>query len=105
MADITVRENPAENRFEITVDGALAGFTAYELRGETYALMHTEIGEEFGGQGLGSTLIRSTLDDLRGRGKQVLPYCPFVRKFMVKNPDYAELVPPSHRSIFGLKVA
>jgi hypothetical protein len=30
MADVEVRDNPAEQRFEAYVDGGLAGFTAYQ---------------------------------------------------------------------------
>jgi predicted GNAT family acetyltransferase len=94
MADIAVKENPDEERFEIAVDGELAGFTVYQERGNNYALLHTEIDDRYAGQGLGSILIRHTLDDLRSRGIGVLPYCPFVRAFLAKNRDYADLAKP-----------
>jgi uncharacterized protein len=64
--------------------------------------MHTEVAEKFGGRGLASALIRSALDTVRERGGQVLPYCPFVKAFIQKHPDYADLVPPARRAAFGL---
>ena len=66
---ITVTDNPGEHRFEIHVGGALAGFTEYRPpTGDRYAFVHTEIGEEFGGRGLASRLIKGALDEMRARG-------------------------------------
>ena len=97
-----VRENTAEQRFEIWVDGELAGFTTYEEHGSRLSFMHTEIDGRFGGRGLGSILIRETLDAVRARGGEVLPYCPFVKAFILKHPDYLDLVPVSRRATFDL---
>jgi predicted GNAT family acetyltransferase len=97
-----VDDNPARHRYEITADGELAGFTVYELRPDVIAFMHTEIGDEFGGRGLGSILIRCTLDDVRTRGLAVLPYCPFVRSWLERHNDYVDLVPADKRAQFGL---
>jgi uncharacterized protein len=97
-----VDDNPARHRYEITVGGDLAGFTVYELRPDVIAFMHTEIGDEWGGRGLGSTLVRCTLDDVRSRGLAVLPYCPFVRSWLERHEDYVDLVPANLRSEFGL---
>jgi hypothetical protein len=32
----------------------------------------------------------------------VLPYCPFVRGYIERHPDYLDLVPADRRSGFGL---
>jgi uncharacterized protein len=101
--ETAVSDNPARHRYEITADGELAGFTVYELRPEVIAFMHTEIGDEYGGRGLGSILIRCTLDDVRARGLSVLPYCPFVRSWLERHDDYVDLVPANQRAQFGLE--
>jgi uncharacterized Fe-S cluster protein YjdI len=44
----------------------LAGLTVYESRPGLIAFVHTEIGERYEGHGLGSTLVRAALDDVRG---------------------------------------
>jgi predicted GNAT family acetyltransferase len=97
-----VADNPALHRYEITADGEVAGFTVYELRPGIIAFMHTQIGEEWGGRGLGSILVRCALDDVRSRGLAVLPYCPFVRSWLERHEDYVDLVPAEHRAEFGL---
>jgi predicted GNAT family acetyltransferase len=98
-----VADNPARHRYEIAADDELAGFTVYEHRPGVLAFMHTEIGDEWEGRGLGSTLIRCTLDDVRSRGLAVLPYCPFVRSWLERHEDYVDLVPADQRAEFGLE--
>jgi predicted GNAT family acetyltransferase len=97
-----VADNPAHHRYDITVDEQVAGFTVYERRPGLIAFMHTEIGDEWEGHGLGSTLVRGALDDVRTQGLGVLPYCPFVRSWLERHEDYVDLVPPERRAMFGL---
>ncbi|PZF90628.1 GNAT family N-acetyltransferase [Micromonospora deserti] len=87
-----VEDNPAKNRFEILVDDALAGFTAYLPRGEVLVFTHTEVDPKFQNMGVGSALIRATLDQLRERGTRVVPRCPFVAAFIDRHPEYADMV-------------
>jgi len=101
--ETAVSDNRARHRYEITADGEVAGFTVYELRPDVIAFMHTEVGEQFEGRGIGSTLIRCTLDDVRTRGLSVLPYCPFVRSWLERHEDYVDLVPEAQRAEFGLE--
>jgi predicted GNAT family acetyltransferase len=89
-----VEENPARHRFEILVDGALAGFTAYVPRGEVLVFTHTEVDERYQGMGVGAALVQGTLDQIRDRGGRVVPKCPFVAAFIKRHPDYANLVLP-----------
>lgn len=97
-----VSDNPARHRYDITVDGDVAGFTVYEQRPGVIAFMHTEIGDEWGGKGVGSKLVRGALDDARSRGLEVLPYCPFVRSWIERHDDYVDLVPAEARAQFRL---
>ncbi|MEH1166090.1 GNAT family N-acetyltransferase [Micromonospora sp. CPCC 205539] len=88
-----VEDNPAKHRFEILVDDALAGFAAYLPRSpEVLVFTHTEVNPGFQGKGVGGTLIRNTLDQVRARGGQVVPQCPFMAAFINKHPEYADLV-------------
>lgn len=100
--DAQVRHNADESRYEIRVGGELAGFLEYTRHGEQADFTHTEIGDEFGGRGLGSELIREALDDARRREWKVLPYCKFVRAFIDKHREYADLVPAAQHERFGL---
>lgn len=90
-ADVTVRERPG--RFEILVDGALAGHTEYRDEGEQRIFPHTEIDPQHRGQGLASQLIRQALEATRATGRTVVPSCPAVAGFIAKNREFADLVP------------
>jgi predicted GNAT family acetyltransferase len=100
--DVQVRANTDESRYEISVDGTVAGFTQYALEGQRADFLHTQIDDEFEGRGLASQLIRGALDDARDRGWEVVPYCPFVTQFIGKHAEYRDLVPAEERERFGL---
>ena len=97
-----VADAPTLHRFEIHVGGDLAGFTVYRAEGDRYAFTHTEIDPRFSGGGLASILVRGALDEMRRRGIAVLPYCPFVRRYISRHPDYLDLVPSDARAEFDL---
>ncbi|TCB96000.1 N-acetyltransferase [Micromonospora zingiberis] len=87
-----VEENSAKHRYEILVDDALAGFTAYLPRGEVLVFTHTEVDPNFQNMGVGSALMRGTLDQVRAQGQRVVPQCPFMAAFIERHPEYADLV-------------
>jgi predicted GNAT family acetyltransferase len=99
---IVVADAPERERYEIYVDGELAGFTLYKTRPGIVAFIHTEVDKRFQGRGLGERLIAYELDDARKRGLAVLPFCPLVQSFIQSHPDYVDLVPESQREAFEL---
>jgi hypothetical protein len=102
MSEPVVTDHPEHGRFEIAVDGEVAGFAAYHSVGENLDFTHTQIDDRFEGRGLGSLLIRAALEATRERGMGVLPHCPFVRSYIERHPEFNELVPPLRRRQFGL---
>ena len=65
-ANVTVTNNPEQNRYEATVEsGVVAGFSAYEQREGLLIFTHTEVDDAFEGQGVGSELTRGALDHAR----------------------------------------
>jgi predicted GNAT family acetyltransferase len=90
--DARVEDNPDELRYELHVDGDLVGEIRYRRQEGALALVHTEIDPALEGQGLGAVLVRGALDDLRARGELVVPVCPYVRTFIRRHPEYADLV-------------
>jgi uncharacterized protein len=97
-----VVDDAAAHRFEIRVDGAVAGFAEYRRRGGSVAFTHTVVEDAFEGRGLGSVLARGALDAVRAEGSTVLPFCPFIRSWMQRHPEYTDLVPAARRAGFGL---
>jgi hypothetical protein len=102
MADVSVRLDESAHRFEILADGRVAGLLTYRPGARAWSLLHTEVDDRFAGHGLGSRLIGNALDLLSERGLGVLPYCPFVRRFIQTHPEYLDLVPAGRRAGFDL---
>ena len=100
--DVRVADNPEEGRFELFADEELAGSAYYRMEDGAIAFTHTEVDDAYEGHGLGSKLASAALDDARSRGLAVLPYCPFIRGYIERHPEYVDLVPENARSRFGL---
>ena len=94
---IEIADNAADRRFELTLDGQLAGFVVYRDQNGTRALVHTEVDPAFKGQGVGSKLAAGVLDQLRDRGEQIIPICPFITSYIRKHPEYVDVVAPEMR--------
>ena len=97
-----IKDNADKHRVEVWVDDQLAGFVEYHDHATTRAFLHTEIDPGFEGRGLASELIKDVLDEARSNGRQVLPYCPFVRSYIERHPEYVDLVAADKRDEFGL---
>jgi uncharacterized protein len=92
-----VTDNTASSRFELHVDGDLAGYVTYRLRGDVIDLLHTQVDPGYQGGGLASLLAQSVLDNARQRSLTVLPTCPYIRSWLRKHPSYLDLVPEERR--------
>ena len=97
-----VQDNPAENRYEVHVDGELAGFATYHLSGPRITLIHTEVDDAYEGQGIAKLLAEYVLDAARDSGLQVIPKCPFMSRYIRETREYVDLVPEKRRAEFGL---
>jgi predicted GNAT family acetyltransferase len=89
MGDII--DNKAQHRFELDVDGHLAT-EHYRRNGKVIVLVHTEVPPELSGKGVGSTLVKRVLDLVRAEGLKVVAQCPFVKGWIGKHPEYADLL-------------
>jgi predicted GNAT family acetyltransferase len=87
----TVRDNPAESRYELTVDGYLAA-AYYKSSDGVITFVHTEVPKELGGRGIGSQLVKGALDDVRAKNLKVVAQCPFVAGYIGKHADYSNLL-------------
>ncbi|WP_020415950.1 GNAT family N-acetyltransferase [Amycolatopsis sp. ATCC 39116] len=87
----TVQRNDSAQRYEITVDGDLAGFAAFADHDGRRIMYHTEIFDAFAGRGLGTTLVAGALADIRESGTRVVPVCPLVAAYLRKHPDQNDI--------------
>jgi predicted GNAT family acetyltransferase len=89
---VEVSDNVSEQRYEARVGPDLAGFIDYRRQPGVTALLHAEVDPAFEGRGVGSRLAAGALDEIRARGDSVIPACPFVRVYIERHPEYADLV-------------
>jgi predicted GNAT family acetyltransferase len=89
---VTVTDRPAELRYEIEVDGEVAGFLLYRREPGVLELVHTDVDPKWEGKGVGAALVQGALDDARVRRLKVRPFCPFVRAYLRRHPEYEDLV-------------
>ena len=100
MDDIEVADNSSRRRFELRLAGEVAAFSEYNAVKGALLFTHTEVLPAHEGQGLGSRLIAFALDEVRRRGLQAIPACPFVAAYIRKHPGYVDLVSESSRRAF-----
>lgn len=82
----------SRHRYEVVVDGKIAGYVTYVEQDGAVVLEHTRIKVAFEGRGLGAVLVAGVLADIRERGLSVVALCPFVASWMQRNPQFDDLV-------------
>ena len=90
--EMRVVDEPEARRYAAYLGDQLAGFVTYRVGPDRIVLIHTEIDPAWQGKGIGSRLAREVLDSIRGRGLPMTPRCPFIRSFVERHPEYADLV-------------
>ena len=89
MAEVV--NNKTQHRYELTVEGHLAA-TYYKISDGVITFVHTEVPPELGGKGVGSALVKGALDQVRADGLKVIAECPFVKAYIGKHSEYADLL-------------
>ena len=89
----SVRDDPQELRYQLLDDsGVMIGQIRYVLEPGAVVLVHTEVDPEFQGHGLAGELVQGAMNDLRERGLKMIPVCPYVRAWLRRHPEQADLV-------------
>ncbi|TBN58275.1 N-acetyltransferase [Glaciihabitans arcticus] len=89
----TVVHSPEVNQYQLQIDGERVGLIDYELDGDVIHLTHTEIDKSDRTRGLGSELVRETLDQIRDETSyRLVADCPFVAHFVGENTEYQALL-------------
>ncbi|HLS40350.1 MAG TPA: GNAT family N-acetyltransferase [Ornithinicoccus sp.] len=89
--EVTVEQNTERHRFEALVEGKVAGFITYRSTDDEVELQHTVVKPDYEGRGVGSLLVRTTLEQIQEAGKKVIPSCPFVRAYLDRHPEWDSL--------------
>jgi len=86
-----VRDNKAQSRFELDVQGGMA-FANYRLTPSAVIITHTETPRALRGRGIASELVKGVLRLIRADGRKVIAGCGFVVDYLQKHPEYEDIV-------------
>jgi predicted GNAT family acetyltransferase len=88
--------------YEATIGETTVAGVTYNLSGDDrIVLLAVSVFPEFRGRGISTELIRRVLDDVRAQDKTIANYCPVVRTFIERNPEYADLLDTEHSEAVG----
>jgi hypothetical protein len=88
---VPVRDNKAQSRFELDVDGGIA-FANYRLTPNAVIITHTETPRSLRGRGIASTLVEGALNLIRADGRKVIAGCSFVANYLRTHPEHQTMV-------------
>jgi uncharacterized protein len=96
---VETENDEADSRWEVKLDARVIAFVEYKTRPDRVTFIHTEVDPDFEGQGIGSRLARTVLDDAVAHGLRVTLYCPFIRSYVDRHPEYEQYIDaPKSRS-------
>ncbi len=90
--ELTITDVPEAGRYEARAGDRVLGQANYQRRGDQVVFTHTEVDPDAEGDGVGSSLVRGALDDVRAHGLRAVPRCSFVRAWIDRHPEYADLL-------------
>lgn len=91
--ELILRDDEENHRYVAELDGEVAAYAVYHLRkGSRYFFVHTVVEPAYEGRSIGSRLVRFALDDVRAKGAQIVPLCPFVAGWLERHVEYQDLV-------------
>lgn len=83
-----VVHRPEHLRYEVTIDGTVAGVVGYEDVGGVRILRHTVIHEAHEGRGLAGELVREAITQATADGAPFATTCPYITHWLTKNPEF-----------------
>ncbi|MFT4033710.1 MAG: GNAT family N-acetyltransferase [Siphonobacter sp.] len=92
LSKISLTNNQHLNQFEMEIEDQIALIAYHTIHSDTLALDHTEVPEQLQGKGIASALVEKTFHYLEEHNMKMLPYCPFIRTYLQRHPDWYRLV-------------
>lgn len=88
---VSVQHNDDASRFEAEVAGGLAHLD-YNRFNEGIVLAHTKVPKQSERQGVGGELVKAAVEWARSADMRVIATCPFVRAYLQRHPEMANVV-------------
>jgi uncharacterized protein len=90
--DLQMLNDVNHARYTAWIDGEEAATMPYRLVGGRMVLLTTTVREDLRGKGVAIEFIAHVLDDIRRSGLKVTIYCPIVRVFLDRFPQYVDVL-------------
>lgn len=87
--DLNIQHEPGKRYFAV-VEGGEAEAAYKEAADGTRSFDHTYVPDALRGKGVAEQLVRHALDDTVRSGHAFKAVCPYVKRFVQKNPQYQE---------------
>jgi uncharacterized protein len=97
MIDSPVINNESASQFELTADGEVA-VLAYQLAQRAIIFDHTGVPKKLEGRGIAKKLAAAGLEFAREKGLMVVPQCSFIADYIMRHPEYLDLVHEDYRA-------
>lgn len=92
MPKFKQQEHENVGKFILYDNGIKAGEIHYKRKdNETIIATHTEVEEQFQGQGFGMSLIDRLAEFARNNSLKIVPQCEYVKKVFQKNTNFADV--------------
>ena len=89
--DYTLVDNIEAKQFQFDLGDAIAKIEYIKAKEKIY-LTHTEVPSSYEGKGIGSALIKQTLEHIKAQDWTLIPLCPFVALYLKRHPEWKALV-------------
>ena len=86
-----VEHDPQAHRFQLPAERGDVHLDYREMDEDTLDFYFTYVDPALRGRGLAAEVVRGALDGARAEGKRVIPSCSYVRAFIRRHPEYADL--------------
>lgn len=87
----TVRDNAAQNRFEIEENGQVA-FATYRRADNVVTIPHVEAPQELRGKGTAGRLMEGIAVLAREGGLKIVPRCPYAAAWFRRHPEDSDVL-------------
>jgi predicted GNAT family acetyltransferase len=90
--DLKLVNNKKLFRFEIPLENNEHAVLQYRWLKGNMVLMHTLVPKTMQRKGIGTELVKLVLEYIKSQNFKIVVYCPFVERFIQKNPEYKVLI-------------
>lgn len=88
----SVIDNVAQRRFELALGEDAIAAAYYRIEQGRVVLIHTEVPEDYAGQGHATRLAIGALELIRESGRKAVLKCPFMGSFLQRHPEFGDVV-------------